>query len=78
MIDKPFKVGRERTDDDVSLFLLHEFVVQAQAGDEVVTSADETEEKAEQVEQELVEIEEEQAADAETAEARTGLSTPRD
>lgn len=52
--------------------------VQAQAGDEVATSADEIEEKAEQVEQELVEIEEEQAAEAETAEDRTGLSTPRD
>ena len=29
VIDKPFKVGRERTDDDVSLFLLTEFVVHA-------------------------------------------------
>ena len=26
VIDKPFKVGKERTDDDVSLFLLTEFV----------------------------------------------------
>jgi hypothetical protein len=36
VIDKPFKVGEERTDDDVSLFLLHEFVVHAQAADEGV------------------------------------------
>ena len=33
VIDKPFKVGRERTDDDVSLFLLVEFVVHADAGE---------------------------------------------
>ena len=31
VIDKPFKAGRERTDDDVSLFLLTEFVVHAQS-----------------------------------------------
>ena len=31
VIDKPFKVGNEHTDDDVSLFLLTEFVVQANA-----------------------------------------------
>lgn len=33
VIDKPFKVGRERTDDDVSLFLLVKFVVHAHAAD---------------------------------------------
>ena len=33
IIDKPFKVGTERTEDDVSLFLLSEFVVQAQAAE---------------------------------------------
>ncbi|MDF2740714.1 MAG: conserved rane protein of unknown function [Actinomycetia bacterium] len=31
VIDTPFKVGQERTDDDVSLFLLTEFMVHAQA-----------------------------------------------
>ena len=31
VIDTPFKVGQERTDDDVSLFLLTEFMVYAQA-----------------------------------------------
>jgi uncharacterized membrane protein len=31
VIDTPFKVGQERTDDDVSLFLLTEFLVHAQA-----------------------------------------------
>ena len=34
VIDKPFKVGKERTDDDVSLFLLTEFVVHAHSGGE--------------------------------------------
>jgi hypothetical protein len=32
VINKPFKVGRERADDDVSLFLLYEFVVHARLG----------------------------------------------
>ena len=31
VIDTPFKVGKERSDDDVSLFLLTEFVVHAKA-----------------------------------------------
>ena len=31
VINKPFKVGQERGDDDVSLFLLHQFVVHARA-----------------------------------------------
>jgi hypothetical protein len=31
VIDTPFKVGQERTDDDVSLFLLTEFIVYATA-----------------------------------------------
>jgi len=33
VINKPFKVGRHRGDDDVSLFLLYEFVVHARLGD---------------------------------------------
>ncbi|HKX15944.1 MAG TPA: hypothetical protein VJN19_12170 [Propionibacteriaceae bacterium] len=35
--NKPFKVGRERADDDVSLFLLYEFVVHARLGDADLT-----------------------------------------
>jgi hypothetical protein len=34
VISTPFKVGMERTDDDVSMFLLSEFVVQAQTSEE--------------------------------------------
>jgi Ca2+/Na+ antiporter len=37
VINKPFKVGRERADDDVSLFLLYEFVVHARFGDADLT-----------------------------------------
>ena len=33
VISKPFKVGRERSDDDVSLFILYEFVVHARLAD---------------------------------------------
>jgi len=31
IINRPFKVGQERSDDDVSLFLLYEFVVHARS-----------------------------------------------
>jgi hypothetical protein len=61
VIDKPFKVGRERTDDDVSLFLLVEFVVHAHAGEEGV-AAEDVEAQAEEVEELMSDIEE-QAAD---------------
>jgi ABC-type multidrug transport system fused ATPase/permease subunit len=63
VISTPFKVGTERTEDDVSLFLLNEFVVQVQAseaGEEVV---EDIEAQAEEVEEQLVEVEE-QATDA--------------
>ena len=33
VINKPFKVGRDRNDDDVSLFLLYEFAVHARLAD---------------------------------------------
>jgi len=56
VIDKPFKVGRERTDDDVSLFLLVEFVVHASAADEGV-AADEVVEQAAEVEEYLADTE---------------------
>ena len=39
IINKPFKVGRERADDDVSLFLLYEFVVHAHLADADLASA---------------------------------------
>jgi ABC-type multidrug transport system fused ATPase/permease subunit len=78
VISTPFKVGTERTEDDVSLFLLNEFVVQVQAseaGEEVV---EDIEAQAEEVEEALVEVEEEQA-DAEatkSAEHATARLTP--
>jgi hypothetical protein len=61
VIDKPFKVGCERTDDDVSLFLLTEFVVHAHAADEGV-AAEDVEAQAEEVEELLSDVEE-QAGD---------------
>jgi hypothetical protein len=57
VIDKPFKVGRERTDDDVSLFLLTEFVVHAHAAEEGV-AAEDVEAQAEEVEELLSDVEE--------------------
>jgi hypothetical protein len=60
VIDKPFKVGRERTDDDVSLFLLTEFVVHAHAGDEGV-AADDVEAQAAEVEEYMSDLEEQAA-----------------
>lgn len=60
VIDKPFKVGHERTDDDVSLFLLLEFVVHADAGD-VKVAADEVEAQAEGVEEILADIEQQES-----------------
>jgi hypothetical protein len=57
VINTPFKVGRERTDDDVSLFLLTEFVVHAQAGDEGVAADVDIEAEAAEIEEQLVEDE---------------------
>ena len=64
VIDKPFKVGHERTDDDVSLFLLNEFIVQVQASGGADISADEVEAKAEGIEEFLAEVEHEEAIEA--------------
>jgi hypothetical protein len=66
VIDKPFKVGKERTDDDVSLFLLTEFVVHAHASgtDREVAAAD-VAAHAEALEQRLIDVETAQAAEAE-------------
>jgi hypothetical protein len=60
VIDKPFKVGRERTDDDVSLFLLVEFVVHAHAGEGGV-AAEDVEAQAEEVEELMSDVEEQAA-----------------
>lgn len=62
VIDKPFKVGRERTDDDVSLFLLTEFVVHAHAsGTDRKVAAEDVAAHAEALEQRLVQVEHAQA-----------------
>lgn len=71
IISTPFKVGVERTEDDVSLFLLNEFVVQVQAteaGEMVVTDI---ESRTEDVEEKLVEVEVESSDEdaVETAES---------
>ncbi len=66
VIDKPFKVGRERTDDDVSLFLLTEFVVHAHAADEGV-AAEDVEAQAEEVEELLSDVEEQEGDVTEVA-----------
>ena len=69
VIDTPFKVGQERTDDDVSLFLLTEFMVHAQAaGTEAVVAPEDVEAHAAAIEEQLVAVEEEQAAELEAAE----------
>lgn len=65
VIDKPFKVGRERTDDDVSLFLLVEFVVHAHAGDKGI-AAEDVEEQAAEVEEYMSDVEEQAAERAES------------
>jgi hypothetical protein len=70
VIDKPFKVGRKRTDDDVSLFLLVEFVVHAHAGEEGVAAGD-VEAQADEVE-ELTSHIEEQPAELAEAEDKPG------
>jgi hypothetical protein len=69
VIDTPFKVGQERTDDDVSLFLLTEFMVHAQAaGTAATVPPEDVEAQAAAIEEQLVEVEEEQAAELEAAE----------
>jgi hypothetical protein len=68
VIDKPFKVGRERTEDDVSLFLLNEFVVHANvAGTETVPAEDVTA-QAEALEELMVEVEHRTVSAEEAAE----------
>jgi hypothetical protein len=66
VIDKPFKVGTERTDDDVSLFLLTEFMVHAQAGAAGSVEAEHVATLAEDLEEQLAEVEEVQASSEES------------
>jgi hypothetical protein len=75
-IATPFKVGVERTDDDVSLFLLHEFVVQAQASEAGETVVEDVEAQAEEVEEQLVEVEEQTTDSTKAAEQATDRLTP--
>jgi hypothetical protein len=77
VISTPFKVGQERTEDDVSLFLLNEFVVQVQASEAGETVVEDIEAQAEEVEEQLVEVEEEAETDAtETAEKAAARLAP--
>jgi hypothetical protein len=75
-ISTPFKVGVERTDDDVSLFLLNEFVVHVQASEEGETVVEDIEAQAEEVEEQLVEVEEEAGDATEIAEDATARLAP--
>jgi hypothetical protein len=75
-IATPFKVGVERTDDDVSLFLLQEFVVQAQASEAGETVVEDVEAQAEEVEEQLVEVEEQTTDSTKAAEQATDRLTP--
>lgn len=68
VIDKPFKAGADRTGDDVSIFLLTEFVVHATAGDAGVDATELTE-LAVSLEEELIEIEDAHLQDEELAES---------
>jgi hypothetical protein len=80
VIDKPFKVGSERTDDDVSLFLLTEFVVHAQVGGAAAEVAVDVAAQAEALEEQFTEVEEAQPAEAGEAltAAMEELKTPVD
>jgi hypothetical protein len=68
VIDTPFKVGKEGSDDDVSLFLLTEFVVHAKAAGVGIVSPLDVEAHAAAIEEQLTEAEEEQAAELAAAE----------
>lgn len=57
VIDKPFKAGRDRTDDDVSLFLLTEFVVRAQTAGSEALPPEDLAAKVDRLEEQLTEVE---------------------
>jgi hypothetical protein len=67
VIDRPFKVGVDRTDDDVSLFLLTEFVVHAHAAGGDAVAPDDVTAQAAAVEEQLIEVEEVQATELDEA-----------
>ena len=67
VINKPFKVGQERGDDDVSLFLLYEFVVHARYADADLTS-EQVVEIAERVEEVETTADDSEAGGAEEGE----------
>jgi ABC-type multidrug transport system fused ATPase/permease subunit len=75
VISTPFKVGRERTEDDVSLFLLNEFVVQVQASEAGETVVEDVEAQAEEVEEQLAEVEEKVEDPTKAAERATARLT---
>lgn len=64
VIDKPFKTGHERSDDDVSLFLLNELLVQIEISGGEVIDLTEIEARAEEVEELLTEVEHQEAVEA--------------
>jgi hypothetical protein len=76
VISTPFKVGTEHTDDDVSLFLLSEFVVHAQASEEGEMVVEDVETLAEDVEEQLVEVEEQDVDPAKAADRAAARVTP--
>ena len=78
IISTPFKVGLERSEDDVSLFLLNEFVVQVQASEEGETVVEDIEAQAEEVEEQLVEVEEKVDDPTKVAERGAARLTPDD
>jgi hypothetical protein len=76
VISTPFKVGTERSEDDVSLFLLNEFVVQVQASEAGETVVEDIEAQAEEVEEQLVEVEEQDTDATKSAEHATARLAP--
>lgn len=63
-IDQPFKVGHERGEDDVSLFLLNELLVHVAVSGGADVDQDEIEAKAEEIDEILAEAEHEEAVEA--------------
>jgi hypothetical protein len=78
VIDTPFKVGKERTEDDVSLFLLTEFVVHAKAAGTDTVPPEDVEAHAAAIEEQLTDAEEEQAAELEAAEESAAASAKQE
>jgi hypothetical protein len=71
IISTPFKLGVERTEDDASLFLLNEFVVQVQATEEGEMVVTDIESQAEDVEEKLVEVDSSEEDAVKSAERAT-------